>query len=42
MSAHVNARILRQRLDLIGNGFNSLIELPPVTGKINGDSYHGW
>jgi hypothetical protein len=23
-----------QRLDLIGHGFNALIELPPVTGKI--------
>ena len=26
---------LSQGLDLIGYGFNSLIELPPVTGKIS-------
>jgi hypothetical protein len=29
-----------QRLDLIGHGFNSLIELSPVTGKISDDAYH--
>jgi formate-dependent nitrite reductase cytochrome c552 subunit len=33
---------LRQGLDLIGHGFNSLIELPPVTGKISDDAYHAW
>jgi len=33
---------LRQRLDLIGHRFNSLIELPPVTGKISDDAYHPW
>ena len=33
---------LRQGLDLIGHGFNSLIELPPVTGKISDDAYHPW
>jgi hypothetical protein len=35
-------RTLRQRLDLIGHRFNSLIELPPVTGKISDDAYHPW
>src|SRR5208282_1137971 len=29
-----------QRLDLIGHGFNALIELPPITGKISDDAYH--
>ena len=33
---------LRQSLDLIGHGFNSLIELPPVTGKISNDAHHAW
>ena len=33
---------LRQGLDLIGHGFNSLVELPPVTGKISDDAYHEW
>jgi ABC transporter substrate binding protein len=32
----------RQRLDLIGHGFNSLIELPPVADKIIDDAYHAW
>jgi hypothetical protein len=27
-------------LDLIGHGFNSFIELAPVTGKISNDSRH--
>ena len=31
---------LRQSLDLVGYGFNSFIELPPVTGKISNDAYH--
>ena len=26
----------------IGHRFNSLIELPPVTGKISDDAYHPW
>ena len=34
--------IFRQRLDLIGHGFNSLIELPPVPSKVSGDAYHAW
>src|SRR4029077_7706510 len=33
---------LCQSLDLVGHGFNSFIELPPVTGKINNDAYHAW
>ena len=33
---------LCQSLDLVGHGFNSLIELPPVTGKISNDAYHAW
>ena len=31
---------LCQSLDLVGHGFNSFIELPPVTGKISNDAYH--
>src|SRR6516164_6119180 len=32
----------RQRLDLIGYGFNSLIELPPVANEITDDADHAW
>jgi hypothetical protein len=31
-----------RRLDFISHGFNSLIELPPVAGKITDDAYHAW
>src|SRR6516162_4336288 len=30
----------RQRLDLIGHGFNSLVEPPPVTSKFSDDAHH--
>jgi hypothetical protein len=32
----------RQHLDLIGHGFNSLVELPPVANEITDDADHAW
>src|SRR6516164_11851442 len=32
----------RQCLDFISHSFNSIIELPPVAGKITDDAYHAW
>ena len=37
---HTSTTVLTFRpLDVVGHGFNLLIELPPVTGKVN-DSAH--